>query len=176
MTFKPFLCAFSLLACGLSTSATAIPTLTLTEKSSTELLWSWEGPGGPISGDVSAVADDNWEFLVPAVNPITDTLVANWVEQNPPEGLNQVLSSWAQNQLQVTVRSDLPNVPVGHVNGEQVLSLNGSYSIVFFDLGDDGDQVVGTPEAGNSATLLVVALGALTTSRSLRVRTHSTLG
>src|SRR4051794_16941488 len=94
MSVKPILCAFGLLACGLSTSATTtIPTLTLTEKSSTELLWSWDGPGGPFSGTAPPppAPDYFWSFVVPiAPYPFFDFLLAFWEEPGEAGVGNQV--------------------------------------------------------------------------------------
>jgi hypothetical protein len=146
-----------LFACMLTASANAIPTLTLTEVSSTQLDYSWDTG---LSGTIQSTGDS---WTVNISSPIFSTFFASltYSSTEPSENShNEIQVVWDSTDFGVTVSSDLAGV--GQYNdGVAVTAFDAfqtaTFNVIFLDKGDS--TVV--PDAGNTLLLLLLASGTL---------------
>ena len=126
-----------LFACALT--ASALPLLTLTEVSNTQLNYSWNTGQ---SGLITATSADHFSLnMAIPYTPFTtpDFAVGNWIEPDAPLRYNQVyVSATFTNRLQIIVISDTgPQANEGtYDNGDTLTSTAGTFAVVFNDAMD----------------------------------------
>jgi len=131
----PVVC--SLFVLTLSVSASTVPTLTLTEVSSTQLNWAWSTGG---SGTLTDISPDVWQDTTFSGPTLTgpDSLHYGWIEpDNSSEFNNVLISSDGSSVFTLYVSSDVTSGDVTKVvNGTVKGSGNGYFAVVYDDLGD----------------------------------------
>jgi protein with PEP-CTERM/exosortase system signal len=142
-----------------SALGSAIPTLTLTEVSSTELDYSWDAAGGGSSGKLTDSTPNHW-LALPISGPtlgVNTGLTGDWKEPEAPTSqCNIVDVSFISGSWKLGVVSEA-GFPGTIENGRAVTSPN--FDLVFNDNGDA--PVAGVPDTGTTASLLGFSLAGL---------------
>lgn len=164
----------------INAKATPVPTLTITEVSSTTLTYSWNGPNDAGSGTATETSPDHWTFTIydDVVTGLggTQNVNVNWKEPDyATSGLVNYVNFYqvsVANGTTITVVSD--NRPDTAGQGYPLIDNGGSYNFnpisganlsFFTDNGDDP----GVPDGGVTAGLLGLALVSLAALRRKRI-------